>query len=184
MCCHFGRWHPSRTDLWPKGFCQAFWRGTPNQLQILIYPLISLILCASLEQNPQFESVNMIFMFSEFILTLSDGSCEFVVAFFWVLGVLCGLFLLASLCLRGLLNPCQSGKFVVLFVSWCLRGQIFLKIFRFFPLTFRPLFWPGNEGAQKPPKNLNFRSKTQMYPWKSRFSAPAESQNPYFGSSE
>jgi len=35
-------------------------------------------------------------------------------------------------------------------------AQDFLKIFGFFPLTFRPLFWPKNEGAQKPPKNHQF----------------------------
>jgi hypothetical protein len=38
----------------------------------------------------------------------------------------------------------------------CIRGRVFLKIFGFFPLTFRPLFWPENEGAQKVSKNHQF----------------------------
>jgi len=36
--------------------------------------------------------------------------------------------------------------------------RIFFKKFAEFPLTFRPLFWPGNEGAQFPFKITQFSS--------------------------
>jgi hypothetical protein len=37
------------------------------------------------------------------------------------------------------------------------NSSTFFKKFPEFPLTFRPLFWAGNEGLKKYPKTTNFR---------------------------
>jgi hypothetical protein len=63
---------------------------------------------------------------------------------------LCGnLFFVFSEPLRGPLVFCLESGVLCLYA-------IFSKKFAEFPLTFRPLFWPGNEGAQKAPKNHQF----------------------------